>query len=250
MPERHEINLKVTQRFASIVNWVDDRRQVAADVQELVRAIMLMFAGNPSKPHTVRLGGETFRFATGPIFENFLNEKAGASGKRWKALSPPYEAARKHLAGLTKKGKPRKFKILTLTGKLWKAATSAESITLRFDGRIATATMIIDSNKVPYARIHDVGGTIPGRFVKPRRATALHWMWMIQGGQLISGNFYSLGHWIGPAIIPQREFLTIGATIPPRFRSVLNRMVQAWFNGIAKRGGAGERVEYSVKSTG
>ncbi len=247
---RHEIGLRISARLDALTRWADDRGRVARDLQELVHAIMLMFAGNPSSPHTVVLGGETFMFRTGPIYENFLNEQAGPGGPKWAPWSPAYAASRKARAGTVKsgrrKGQARMIKILTLTGKLCKEATAARSITVEVGSSRVTATMIVDAEQVPYAKIHDEGGVIPAHRVSPKQAKALAWMWMVKGGEVVKGPFFSRGHEIPAITMPQREFLTVGDSIPARYRTVLDNMIQAWFKGIM-RGGAG-RIAYEVKS--
>lgn len=54
---------------------------------------------------------------------------------------------------------------------------------------------------VPYAAIHELGGTIPGRFVRPRGNGVL--AFPLPGG----GTGFSKGHYIGARKIPKRPFL-------------------------------------------
>lgn len=53
---------------------------------------------------------------------------------------------------------------------------------------------------VPYALIHNYGGTIPAHWVSPRNVSALHWE---SGGM----DFFSKGHMVGPAVIPARPYI-------------------------------------------
>jgi phage gpG-like protein len=64
-----------------------------------------------------------------------------------------------------------------------------------------TITGTIGPENVPYAAIHEFGGTIPARRVEPRNAKALRWM----GGD---GEFYfSKGHDIPSYSIRARPYL-------------------------------------------
>lgn len=53
---------------------------------------------------------------------------------------------------------------------------------------------------VPYAAIHEFGGTLPARFVKPRLRKALKFQ---KGGE----DIFSSGHMIPPVKIPPRPYL-------------------------------------------
>jgi len=227
-----------------VLGWVDNTARVAGDLKQLMTAAMKMCAGNPTHPHTVTLGGTTFKFDTGPIFENFLNEQAGPGGPRWKDWSPAYAANRKERAGTTKKGTARKFKILTQSGKLWKAATRASSIRVTVAGGLVVGSFGIDENEVPYAAIHDQGGVIPRRFVKPRNKKALRWINVASGKA-----FFSKGHFVGPITMPKRSYYAVGSPLPPRWASTVRRLGQAWVRGLmAKRlGAARHRVAFEVK---
>ncbi|HUU32504.1 MAG TPA: hypothetical protein VMW48_00510, partial [Vicinamibacterales bacterium] len=86
-----------------MLGWADNAARVAGDLKQLMTAVMKMCAGNPTHPHTVTLGGTTFKFDTGPIFENFLNQRAG-SGAPWPKLAASTKAGRVAEAGVTKKG--------------------------------------------------------------------------------------------------------------------------------------------------
>jgi len=245
---RHEIALRASAHLDTLMNWAKRPAQVARDLQELIHAIMLMLAGNPANPHVVVLGGQTFMFNTGPIFENFISQRAGPGGPSWAPWSPAYAAARKEAAGTTKGGSARSIRILTLTGKLWREATAARSITVEIGERSATATMVVDGDAVPYAKAHDEGATYRRRWVAPVKAKALRWMWMTKGGALVKGPFFSQGHWIPSYSMPQREFLTIGDSLPARYRMPLNNMVHAWFHGIMTRVGGEGSIMYKVTS--
>lgn len=53
---------------------------------------------------------------------------------------------------------------------------------------------------VPYAAIHEFGGEIPARFIKPRLKQALSW----SGPE---GTAFSSGHWMPKIQIPARPYL-------------------------------------------
>jgi len=247
MAERHSVSLKISRRLAEFLGWVENASQVGADLTELMRALMLMCAGNTASPHTIKLGGETFRFATGPIFENFLTQSA--AGKKWPKWSKAYAASRKDALGKTKKGTARKGKILTGSGKLWKEATSARSLDVQYAAGKVTGTLTVDSATLPYAKIHDEGGTIPRHYVAPVRAKALCWMWMAPGGKLMKGPFFSRGHYVGPTTIPKRTYYTIGRKLNRRWKTTFDRVCRAWMRGLFLRGGAqgaGMRTAFEV----
>jgi HK97 gp10 family phage protein len=64
-----------------------------------------------------------------------------------------------------------------------------------------TVTGTIGPENVPYAAIHEFGGTIPARRIEPRNAKALRWMG--SGGDF----FFSKGHDIPSFQIRARPFL-------------------------------------------
>jgi phage gpG-like protein len=57
-------------------------------------------------------------------------------------------------------------------------------------------------SKVPYAAIHEFGGVIPPKFVKPIRAKALSWIDPASGERR-----FSRGHMVGAKNVPPRPFL-------------------------------------------
>ncbi len=59
----------------------------------------------------------------------------------------------------------------------------------------------VGPSNVPYAEIHEEGGILPARFIKPRLKTAL--MFKGPGGLL----HFSKGHWLPATNIPARPYL-------------------------------------------
>lgn len=92
------------------------------------------------------------------------------------------------------------------------------------------ATLYVGPNMetAPYARIQDMGGTVPAHWVFPVNAKALHW---IEDG----ADRFSKGHMVGiknPIIIQARPY--IGPTFEDHQQEILDMMMEAIDAGIAE----------------
>lgn len=94
-----------------------------------------------------------------------------------------------------------KQNIRTRSGLKVRTGTLLNSIQKRVKqtGNVVTGT--IGPENVPYAAIHEFGGTIPARRVEPRNAKVLRWFG--KRGKM----FFSKGHEIGPVKIPARPYM-------------------------------------------
>lgn len=109
------------------------------------------------------------------VIKHFDIDKKNESGSPWKNAKNP----------------PNKGSTLLRGGDL------RRSINDRFTSKNAEAYTNLE-----YAAIHNFGGIIPARFVKPKKASVLSW---VSGGQ----RFFSKGHFIRAATMPKREFMWI-----------------------------------------
>jgi len=115
-----------------------------------------------------------------------FKEEMGPKGK-WKSLEIGTLISRRRAKG------SGGLKILQSKGEL------IDSIEPIFTNKKAE----VGTNK-KYANMHQKGGTIPARVVKPRKKKVLHWIGVSPGGIT---NFFSKGHKIPETKIPARSFV-------------------------------------------
>lgn len=99
-----------------------------------------------------------------------------------------------------------KQNIRSRSGLNVRTGTLLNSIQQRISSNGDTVTGEIGPQNVPYAAIHEYGGTIPARFVRPVRRKALRFFG--SNGAAI----FSKGHTIPATTIPKRPYLAPAVT--------------------------------------
>jgi len=140
------------------------------------------------------------------VMANFTHQ--GTDKEKWAPLAPSTIIGRMMKTG-RKKGATGRMMILQDRGTL------RQSITPK-----ATNDEAEVGTNLNYAKILHEGGTIPMRFVKPKKAKALSWIDPSTGEQR-----FSLGHWIDRTEIPARPFMVLREEHKGRIMQVL----RSWF---------------------
>lgn len=97
---------------------------------------------------------------------------------------------------------------------------SIQKEVLTIDGNVAGK---VGPENIPYAAIHEYGGTIPARRIEPRHTKALKWLGT--GGQF----FFSKGHDIPASNIPARPYLE------PAYDDNIDQIREKFLNFISKK---------------